>query len=91
MTFWRNSGRAFWLSLTLPTAASVLFFAERPWVFVAVVLFVVPALDATIGRGAPLSGQPIERTAEDQVPCWFALAWALAVGMGAFRASTASG
>jgi alkane 1-monooxygenase len=90
MTFWRNSGRAFWLALTFPVAASVLFFAEYPWVFVALVLFVVPALDAAIGRGAPLSGQAIEQTDEDQVPCWFAFAWALAIGVGAYRASSAS-
>ena len=90
MTCWHNSGRAFWLSITLPTGACVSFFVGHPWVFAAVVLVVVPMFDAMIGRGAPVSGQAIEKTAEDQVPCWFALAWACAVAIGVCRAANAS-
>jgi alkane 1-monooxygenase len=90
MTFWRNSGRAFWLSLTLPTVAGASFLVGRPWAFVTVVLVVIPVLDAAIGRGAPQSGQATAKTYEDQVPCWFALTWALAVAIGAYRASSAS-
>jgi len=90
MTFWRNSGGAFWLSLTLPIVAGVSFSIGRPWAFVAMVLFVLPALDAAIGRGTPRSGQSTEKTDEDQVSCWFAITWAIAVAIGAYRASNAS-
>lgn len=90
MTCWRNSGRVFWLSLTLPTIAGVSFSIGYPWAFVGVVLCVLPALDAAIGRGTPRLGQTAEKTHEDQVPCWFVLTWALAVAIGAYRASNAS-
>lgn len=90
MTFWRNSGGAFWLSLTLPLAAGASFSVGRPWAFLAVVVFVVPVLDGTIGRGTPRSGQATEKTYEAQVPCWFVFAWALAITIGAYRASNAS-
>jgi alkane 1-monooxygenase len=64
-------------------------FDGHPWAFVVVVLFAVPALDAMIGRGAPVSGQALEKSAERQVPCWFALTWACAVAIGAYRAAHA--
>ena len=36
----------------------------HPWTFVVMVLFVVPALDAMIGRGAPAIGAGLEKSAE---------------------------
>jgi alkane 1-monooxygenase len=86
MTSWCSSAQAFWLSLTLPIGACVSSIDGHPWTFVVIVLFVVPALDAMIGRGAPVSGQALEKSAERQVPCWFALTWACAVAIGAYRA-----
>ncbi|NIF56090.1 hypothetical protein F3J19_29085 [Burkholderia sp. Ax-1724] len=90
MISWRNSGRAFWLSLTLPMAAGVLFIVSWPWVFVMVVLFVVPVLDAVIGRGIAGEGQVMEKKDEVQVPLWFVFAWIVVIGIGACRSSTAS-
>ncbi|SMG61271.1 fatty acid desaturase [Paraburkholderia susongensis] len=90
MICWRNSRQAFWLSLILPSGAAVLILVGRPWIFVAIMLFVLPLIDAAMGRGDPRSGQIIENLNADQVPCWFAFAWASAVGVGAYRASTAS-
>lgn len=90
MTFWRSLISVFWLSLTLPTAAAGLFLVEQPWAFAMLVLFVIPTLDAAIGRGAPGAGKAFEKTAENQVPCWFAFAWMVAISIGAYRASTSS-
>ena len=90
MTFWRNSASAFWLSLTLPIAAAGLFLVGQPWTFAMIVLFLLPILDAAIGRGAPGAGKVFEKTTEDQVPCWFAVAWMVAIGVGARRASMSS-
>ncbi|MGA7816593.1 MAG: fatty acid desaturase [Caballeronia sp.] len=89
MTCWRNSGKAFWLSLALPIGACVSLLDGYPWAFVAIVLFAIPVLDVMIGRGAPVSGQAIEKTAEQQVPCWFAVIWACAVAIGVYRAAHA--
>jgi alkane 1-monooxygenase len=90
MAFWRSSGRAFWLSLTLPACAGVSFLAGCPWVFIVVTLFAVPVLDWWMGQGAPVSGRPIEATSEQQIPCWFALAWILSVAIAASRAENGS-
>ncbi|MBU7442670.1 fatty acid desaturase [Paraburkholderia fungorum] len=77
------------MSLTLPIGACVWLFDGHPWLFVMIVLFAVPVLDAMIGRGAPVSGQAIEETAERQVPCWFALTWTCAIALGGYRAAHA--
>lgn len=89
MTCWRSTGQAFWLSLTLPIGACVSLFGGHPWAYVVIVLIAIPVLEAMIGRGAPVSGQAIDKTAEQQVPCWFALIWTCAVVIGVYRAAHA--
>lgn len=86
----RSTGGAFWLSLILPIVAGGSFFIGLPWAFVIAILFVVPALDAAIGQRAPKSGQAVEDTSQELVPCCFSLAWVSALTIGAYRASTSS-
>lgn len=90
MTFWDKTGGAYWFSLTLPTTASASFLIGRPWLFVGVVLLVVPVLDAAIGRGDPRAGQTAKKWKEDEVPALFILAWTLAMAIGAHQAPSVS-
>jgi alkane 1-monooxygenase len=88
MLYWCRSGKGFWLSLGLPLSAGILFAANKAWIFVGIILVIIPAFDAFLGRGSPLQGAEVEHTTERQIPCWFALCWSMALAIAARKSIT---
>ena len=84
-----RSGQSFWLSLSLPLTCALLSATGHAWTFVAITLLVIPVLDAFAGRGSPMLGAQLERSTDRQIPCWFALFWAAALGIAAHKSITA--
>jgi alkane 1-monooxygenase len=84
-----RSGKSFWLSLSLPLICALLCATGHAWIFVAITLLIIPALDAFLGRGSPMHGAQFERSTARQIPCWYALSWAAALGVAAYKSITA--
>jgi alkane 1-monooxygenase len=90
MTSLRNSNGGFWLSTLLPATAAALFFYRHPWLFLLLLVAVVPAADALIGQDVGVTNQraspaPIRSV----VPVTYICVWSVAVLVAVERAMSA--
>ncbi|WP_132384325.1 fatty acid desaturase [Paraburkholderia sp. BL9I2N2] len=90
MTSLRNRKGGFWLSTLLPAAAAALFFFGYPWLFLLLLVAVVPAADALIGQDVEVTNRRASHApGGPAIPVTYICVWGIAVLVALDRAVTA--
>ncbi|CAE6849026.1 hypothetical protein R69658_07068 [Paraburkholderia aspalathi] len=90
MTSLRNSNGGFWLSTLLPATATTLFYYRHPWLYLLLLVAVVPAADALIGQDVGVTNQKASQAPSvPVVPVTYICVWGAAVLVALERAMSA--
>jgi alkane 1-monooxygenase len=90
MTSLPNNKGGFWLSTLLPVTATVLFLYRNPWLFLLLLVAVVPAADALIGQDVEGTNQRASHAPSGPaVPVTYICVWGAAVLVATERATSA--